>query len=137
MRSSLFRRRALMKKLMLKMIRFYQNFYLLWRDILIVNTHPHVLNTPMRPYKSTGVWKDYCWQYGDYCVVIPLLKADMILFPRDEGRKNLIQNLIILTKNTSNLPLFGPIWNLIVSALGWIMNWIYLFLDGSVFQTLD
>ena len=44
--------------------------------------------------------------------------------------KNLIQNLIILTKNTSNLPLFGPIWNLIVSALGWIMNWIYLFLDG-------
>ena len=42
----------------------------------------------------------------------------------------MIQNLIILTKNTSNLPLFGPIWNLIVSALGWIMNWIYLFLDG-------
>jgi membrane protein insertase, yidC/oxa1 family len=42
----------------------------------------------------------------------------------------LIQNLIILTKNTSNLPLFGPIWNLIVSALGYIMNWIYLFLDG-------
>ena len=42
----------------------------------------------------------------------------------------MIQNLIILTKNTSNLPLFGPIWNFIVSALGWIMNWIYLFLDG-------
>ena len=42
----------------------------------------------------------------------------------------MIQNLIILTKNTSNMPLFGPIWNLIVSALGWIMNWIYLFLDG-------
>ena len=42
----------------------------------------------------------------------------------------MIQNLIILTKNTSNLPLFGPIWNLIVSALGYIMNWIYLFLDG-------
>ena len=34
-------------------------------------------------------------------------------------------NLILLTKNTSTLPILGPVWNLIVSVLGAIMNTIY------------
>ncbi len=34
-------------------------------------------------------------------------------------------NLIFLTKNTSTLPILGPVWNLIVSVLGAIMNTIY------------
>ena len=34
-------------------------------------------------------------------------------------------NLILLTKNTSALPILGPVWNLIVSILGAIMNTIY------------
>ena len=34
-------------------------------------------------------------------------------------------NLILLTKNTSTLPILGPVWNLIVSILGEIMNTIY------------
>ncbi len=34
-------------------------------------------------------------------------------------------NLILLTKNTSALPILGPVWNLIVSVLGAIMNTIY------------
>ena len=34
-------------------------------------------------------------------------------------------NLILLTKNTSTLPILGPVWNLIVSILGEIMNIIY------------
>ncbi len=38
-------------------------------------------------------------------------------------------SLVLLTKNTSNLPIFGPIWNFIVNILGYIMNAIYLFLD--------
>ena len=38
-------------------------------------------------------------------------------------------SLALLTKNTSNIPLFGPIWNLIVTVLGLIMNAIYVFLD--------
>lgn len=38
-------------------------------------------------------------------------------------------SFVLLTKNTSNIPIFGPIWNLIVSFLGYVMNWIYLFLD--------
>ena len=36
--------------------------------------------------------------------------------------------LILLTKNTSSLPIFGPIWNLIVTFLGLVMNAIYSFL---------
>ncbi|ETP71411.1 membrane protein insertase, YidC/Oxa1 family [Lachnospiraceae bacterium JC7] len=36
-----------------------------------------------------------------------------------------IFNLILLTKNTSTLPILGPVWNLIVSVLGEIMNTIY------------
>lgn len=38
-------------------------------------------------------------------------------------------SFIVLTRNTSNIPIFGPIWNLIVSFLGYVMNAIYLFLD--------
>lgn len=34
-------------------------------------------------------------------------------------------NLILLTKNTSTLPILGPVWNLIVGILGEIMNIIY------------
>ncbi len=36
---------------------------------------------------------------------------------------------VIITKNTSNMPVFGPLWNLIVNFLGWVMNQIYMFLD--------
>ncbi len=36
--------------------------------------------------------------------------------------------LILLTKNTSSLPIFGPIWTLIVTFLGLVMNAIYSFL---------
>ncbi len=39
-------------------------------------------------------------------------------------------DLLLLTKNTLNVPIFGPIWNLIVSALGIVMDWIYLFLES-------
>ncbi len=38
-------------------------------------------------------------------------------------------SFVILTKNTSNIPIFGPIWNLIVNILGWVMNAIYVLLD--------
>ncbi|SFG72304.1 YidC/Oxa1 family membrane protein insertase [Oribacterium sp. WCC10] len=38
-------------------------------------------------------------------------------------------SLILLTKNTSALPIIGPIWNLIVSVLGLIMNTIYRSLE--------
>ncbi len=34
-------------------------------------------------------------------------------------------DLILLTKNTSTIPILGPVWNLIVSILGTIMNTIY------------
>ena len=37
--------------------------------------------------------------------------------------------LILLTKNTWNFPIFGPIWNFIVTFLGLVMNSIYSFLD--------
>ncbi len=38
--------------------------------------------------------------------------------------------LVLLTKNTSSLPIFGPIWNLIVEILGAIMNVIYISLEN-------
>ena len=38
-------------------------------------------------------------------------------------------SLVLLTKNTSSLPIFGPIWNLIVNILGQIMNIIYIGLE--------
>ncbi len=53
----------------------------------------------------------------------------MILYPKDGGQNLNYLSMVLLTKNTSNLPIFGPIWNLIVSILGYVMNWIYLFLD--------
>ena len=37
--------------------------------------------------------------------------------------------LILLTKNTWNFPVFGPVWNFIVSFLGMVMNVIYSFLE--------
>lgn len=37
---------------------------------------------------------------------------------------------VLLTKNTSNIPIFGPIWNLIVNILGMLMNAIYVSLDA-------
>lgn len=37
---------------------------------------------------------------------------------------------VLLTKNTSNIPIFGQIWNLIVNLLGMLMNAIYLSLDA-------
>ena len=38
-------------------------------------------------------------------------------------------SLVLLTKNTSSIPVLGPIWNLIVEFLGWIMNVIYIGLE--------
>lgn len=38
-------------------------------------------------------------------------------------------SIVLLTKNTSNIPVFGAIWNLIVNALGWVMNLIYVGLE--------
>lgn len=38
-------------------------------------------------------------------------------------------SLVLLTKNTSAIPVLGPIWNLIVEFLGWIMNVIYIGLE--------
>lgn len=53
----------------------------------------------------------------------------MILFPKDGGQNLNYLSFVVLTKNTSNIPVFGPIWNLIVSFLGYVMNAIYLLLD--------
>lgn len=39
-------------------------------------------------------------------------------------------SLVLLTKNTMNVPIFGPIWNLIVEILGAIMNGIYISLEN-------
>ncbi len=39
-------------------------------------------------------------------------------------------SLVLLTKNTLNVPIFGPIWNLIVEILGAIMNAIYITLEN-------
>ena len=38
-------------------------------------------------------------------------------------------SLVVLTKNTSTIPILGPIWNIIVNVLGVIMNVIYLSLE--------
>ncbi len=39
-------------------------------------------------------------------------------------------SMVLLTKNTSDIPVFGPIWNAIVSVLGMLMNLIYVSLSN-------
>lgn len=39
-------------------------------------------------------------------------------------------SLVVLTKNTSTIPILGPIWNAIVNVLGAIMNVIYISLEN-------
>ena len=75
-----------MKKIFLGMIRFYQKY------LSPLKGHGSCKYTPTcSQYAYEAIRKYGCvkglWQSGECFVAIRLLRADMILFPNDEGRK--------------------------------------------------